>query len=362
MKEIQKDFIHIFYDKKDTRIGIRHSIPNDAKGIVDTYKDVYGWDYLYPWVYDVNILKKKLIKENHFWFTVEEIESEKIIGAGCLTIKDNFKIFASKLLVRKDYQGRGIMRVLGAQTMFTLYKSPEFKKVLRIECDIRAKSLNSQKFLEKVGTRPYGFIPNYNNYSDKRNFDCVTRKPFTSGRIEPVIMNFAPLKNFWKKRQNVIKILDNEDIISFYDVIKKMHNKMDNDELTLMRDIGVVCDDFEIKDDFYKGCVLIKGYLSEKTLGFLLKKYSCWNVIEWYIPTTVEGLNSQLLALENGFKVVGYNPGSINNDLLLDSILMCYFPNGVDFTQFKGMNLTEKNQSITKKVIKALKATELQII
>jgi hypothetical protein len=107
--------------------------------------------------------------------------------------------------------------------------------------------------------------------------------------------------------------------------------------------------------------VFISGYLRESFLEKILNHYQNWNVIVWNIPTTSWGLNSQLLAIESGFIVSGYNPGSYTKELeLKDTILFCKFPRGIDYSQFDTMKLAKKNKPIVHRVIKTIKEESIQ--
>jgi len=52
----------------------------------------------------------------------------------------------------------------------------------------------------------------------------------------------------------------------------------------------------------------------------------------------------------------GYDPGShkIASGQLVDTLVMCSFPNGVELTQFECLNLSRQNRFIASKVINQL--------
>jgi hypothetical protein len=226
---------------------------------------------------------------------------------------------------------------------------------------VRAKAYYSQKFVEKTGSIPYGFVPNYNNYADKRKYSVATQKPFTDGRIEPVIMYFQPFNTFWEDRRAEIYIYAADSILDMYHTIQeKNKNKMDSDELIKKETSHdpQKDQDFEIHLDYYKAIVSIKGCLAERKLKKILQLFEDWNLIEWRIPTTLSGIDSQMLALDYDFQVVGYNPGSHLKNKIDETILFNYFPNGVDFTQFTNLNLTENNGPIVNSVLDSLEQSE----
>ncbi|MFX1259909.1 MAG: GNAT family N-acetyltransferase [Promethearchaeota archaeon] len=354
-QQIIDEYVNLFQAKDNNTYGIREAKPEDIKSIIEIFKDIYDYNYLYPWIYDTELFKKRLNNKENLWLIGVSINTEEIISTAVIKKKNSFTVTVGKGAIKKKYQGIGIAKELASECLKISLRRPLFKNTLKIDMDVRANNIKAQKWAEKVKCVPYGFIPNYNNYADKRNFHSPKGEPFIQGQFESVIMYIRPFTNLWKRRQNCIVMLDNEDMIFFYNNVKKYNRRMRNDNLILKNNYGIKRESFKITEDIYKGILTINGYLCEKSLEGLLKKYSNWNVIEWRIPATFEGLNSQQIGLNKGFKVVGYDPGSNYDDkLLIDSVLMCYFPNGVDFTQFKGLNLIEKNRSLTKRVINSL--------
>ncbi|MFX0070953.1 MAG: hypothetical protein ACFFAO_07680 [Candidatus Hermodarchaeota archaeon] len=244
------------------------------------------------------------------------------------------------------------METKGALIYFSL---PKNKDILRINTDARAVNIKSQQLAKNIGMIGYGFIPNYNNYSDKRSYNPSIDMPFSTGRIESVIMYCKPLKNFWKKRQKNIFLLNNGDIFYFYEYIKRTNRMMKKDIITKMNESFESFENYKIKNDFYKSVLLIEGCLQEKTLIKLLKKYSKWNVIEWRIPASIKGLDSQRIGLKHGFKIVGYDPGSyLEDEHLEDTLIYCYFPNGINNSQFKFLNIFDDYKEMVNKVIKSV--------
>lgn len=350
------DYLHTFYSD-DELFGIRFGRPEDAKQLIEVYKDVYGWSYLYPFIYNEKLLKEKILNENEYWFPVERVDTEEIVGNGYLKKTNKYSVFIARLACKKAYRGRGLTGILGAICMKTLYKMHFFDGVLRLECDVRARTFNSQRFVENTGSIPFGFIPNYNNYADKRFFKMEKKKPFTLGRKEPVIMYFQPFKTFWKERSEDIYLYDNDAIFTIYNVIHDTNRRMKSDHIIVGKDSKDLqnYELYETAEDYYKAILSINGYMQEKALKHILKQYNDWNLIEWRVPTTLNGLASQKLALESGFVPVGYNPGSYFYEGLHDTILFNYYPNGINFEQFENMNLTDTSQKIVDIVLKNLK-------
>ena len=69
---------------------------------------------------------------------------------------------------------------------------------------------------------------------------------------------------------------------------------------------------YGVSKDRFMGIVKFYGYIKEKSLNHLLKTYNDWRIILWRIPTTKNGISSMSLALDKGFKIVGYDIGFIN--------------------------------------------------
>ena len=371
-----KKYIGEFEAKKDQRkFGVRFATAKDAKSISNIMLDAYGYEYLYPEVYSEEELGKSINNNNtktdpqkngktnsftkkELWGIAESLDNKRETAAICFVERKNeFAIYAGKTVVRNRFRGQGMGAGLGVSSLMNVLNMPENKKVVRLDSDVRSSQHNSQKMVEATGSIPYGFIPNYNNYADKRFHDPITGKPFINGRKESVVLYLAPIHNFWKVRSNVVALLDNEDIKSFYDTIKSTNRKMKKDEVSYY---GIspkhVRNMFTVQEDKYKGTVLIHGYLNQISIINTLKKYSGWNVIEWRIPTTEQGILSQQLALENKFVISGYDPGSykLDDGHLADTLVMCSFPNGVELTQFECVKFTQKNTFIASKVINQL--------
>ena len=350
------NYLHNFKSQNGLEFGFRYGVPQDSEQLVNVFKDVYGWNYLYPSIYNKKKFSKLLSYKNQSWFIVEDINKKKIVGTGVMERKSEISVYASKTLILKNYQNNGIAKVLGTQSVFSYLANPELSALIRIDMDVRAKNINSQKFAEKIRSIPYGFIPNYLNYADKRNFDISKGKPFSSGEFEAVVKYVSPIKRFWKIRSKEIIVINRKEILDFYNIVKNHITRMNRDKLVIKNASNFPINNYTIDKDPYKSCILIIGYLSEKILKHLLQYYSNWNLVEWRVPTTLEGLNSQHIALSNGFKVVGYDPGSfLNHKLTNDTIVFCKFPNGLDFSQLEGLNVVDRNKPIVNKVLKTVR-------
>jgi predicted GNAT family N-acyltransferase len=365
-----KQYIGEFEAKKNQRkFGVRLATPKDAKSISSIMTDAYGYDYLYPKVYSEDELGKSIEKNEvsgknnvfvakELWGIAESLDEKMEPAAICLTEKRNeFSIYAGKTVVHNRFRGMGMGRGLGVNSLMNVLNMPENKGIVRLDSDVRSSQLNSQKMVEATGSFAYGFIPNYNNYADKRFYDPLSGKPFTEGRKESVVMYVAPLGNFWEVRSKNVTLIDDENIKSFYEIIKSANRQMKKDELTLLKTPSKQFrNKYDIKEDKFKGTILVTGYMNKIALNKLFKDYKDWNVIEWRVPTTEFGILSQKLAMEQKFVISGYDPGSYKLDCgqLADTLVMCIFPNGIELTQFECIELTKRNRFIASKVINQL--------
>ncbi|TFF95282.1 MAG: hypothetical protein EU547_07690, partial [Promethearchaeota archaeon] len=188
-----------------------------AESIVELFKDVYKWDYLHPFVYYPEKIKEKIHDPDQFWFIGTPLNSDEVAGLAVIE-KNGVSLHVSKVNLKWKYHGLGIGRSLGGNAFTVVIGDPRFRNIRRLDSDVRAYNLNSQIFIEKTGSKPYGFIPNYNNYGDKRNYSPNDIAPFTDGRIEPVVMYASRFNSFWKMRDDNITLFDNDDILFHYNI------------------------------------------------------------------------------------------------------------------------------------------------
>ncbi|MFX1258811.1 MAG: hypothetical protein ACFFAN_13200 [Promethearchaeota archaeon] len=322
-------YFHRFTTKNGEEIGLRFGVPQDAKGISIIFKEVYGYEYAYPIVYDINHLKRELSNKNKFWIVGELTNDNEIAGVGLIE-KKRYIAHASQAVAKKKYHGLGILAKLGAVGIIYVIKLPQFKDTLRLDGEPRALKIGAQTLIRKAGGIPYGLIPAYINYGDKRKFMIDDITPVPPLKEEAAFLYSIVFKNLWRKRENKVYLLNNEDFIFFYNYVKKMSKKMNNDDLIL--EAGKNDKDYElygVSKDFYEGRVNLYGYIKEKSLNNLLRTYQNWRILIWRIPTTQNGIHSMSLALKNGFNIVGYDIGINNvNWTLFDSVILAYYPNG----------------------------------
>ncbi|MFX1274257.1 MAG: hypothetical protein ACFFBP_15205 [Promethearchaeota archaeon] len=361
---IEKHYFKTFKAKDGNFYGIRLAQPycSDALFVKDIFKDIYGWNYLYPIVYDREQLNNSFIKKSDLWFIGEDIHSKVGVGIGLIERHNRYSLEMGKLCVKNEFHGIGLSTVLGGHMINYLINIPESKSLIRFNCDVRANVLFSQKFVEKTRAKPYGFIANYNNYTDKRINNVSKGEPIVDGELGSVVMYAIYLRKLWKIRRKNLILFDNEDILYHYHIMRALNRQMKKDNITLEKKDELNQESFTISKDYYKAIIKIEGYLRENTLKKLLKKYSNWNVIEWRIPANHQGLNSQKSALDNDFIVSGYDPGSLYLQQLEDGILFCKYPRGIDYSQFEYIDLTPRNKLIVDKILSDIKGKKIKNI
>jgi hypothetical protein len=141
------------------------------------------------------------------------------------------------------------------------------------------------------------------------------------------------LKNLWRKRDNTLYLIDNDDFFFFHNLVKSQCKKM-KDDIVITGDgkIDKINESYLVTKDPYGGIVNLHGSITAKSLKNLIKSYRKWRIILWKIPTTPNGLHSMVLAVKKGFNIVGYDlvgfDPTMGNSKLHDSLILAYYPNG----------------------------------
>jgi hypothetical protein len=114
--------------------------------------------------------------------------------------------------------------------------------------------------------------------------------------------------------------------------------------------------DIEIKQNYNFGAIHMIGYMHDIFIKMYLKKFKKWRFIDWRIPTTEEGIHSMKMALDHGFKVIGYDIGSYlaRDGNLYDSVFLAYFPKKVKLNPNEPLNITKKVRPIVDKVLDSI--------
>ena len=338
-----------FVAKNGDEYGLRFGEPKDAEDISKIFKEIYDNEYIFPLVYDLNLLKTSLSDKNNFWFVGESLDSGNEIAGTGLIKKHRYIAHAGKAVVKKKFQGLGVTTKIGAAGIIACTKMPQFQDILRINSEVRGTK-RIQKLIKNAGALPYALIPAYLNYGDKRSFKIDNNTPFPARREEAAFLYSIISKKLWRQRETKIHLLDNEDIIFFHSFVKSHTSKMKGDILILensKKKRGYEL--YGVSKDYYDGIVNIYGYAQEKSLNSLLKVYHNWRIILLRIPTTPNGVHSMASALEKGFNPVGYDLGFHNSNWTLsDSVIMAYYPNGG--SQVLKVECLDENKPLLNKV------------
>ena len=301
-----------FVAKNGDEYGLRFGEPKDAKNISMIFKEIYNYEYLTPLVYDLDLLKRELSDNNNFWFVGESLDNNEIAGTGLIK-KNRYIAHASKGVTRKKFQGLGVTSKIGASGIITVTKMPQFKDCLRLNVEVRGPQVRAQKLIRNSGAIPFGLVPAYYNYGDRRAFKTENNSPFPPKREEAAFLYSIIFNTLWKKREKKIYMLNNEDFIFFHDYVKSHTKKMNQDVLLLekgKKDKGYEL--YGVSKEYHDGIVSLYGSIKEKSLDNLLKTYKKWRIILWRIPTTQNGVHSMSLALEKGFNIAYYPKGGSN--------------------------------------------------
>ena len=320
-----------FLSKDGQEFGLRFATPKDAKNISKMFKEIYNYEYINPIVYDDTLLKKEISDPNKFWVVGELIENKiKEIAGVALVEKERYIAHAGSMITRKKFQGLGVTTKIAVGGLITITKMPQFKDVLRLDSEVRGPQIKIQAVAQNAGAVPYSIIPAYINFGDKREFEVDDNCPCPPQHEETAIIFSMIFRNLWKKRDKNVVLLDNEVLVFFYKYMKSKCKRMKDDILYFEK--GKNNKGYElygVSKDYYNAIVKLYGYIKEKSINNLLKVYKNWRIILWKIPTTHNGVQSMKLALEKGFKVLGYDIGFNNiNWTLFDSIILAYYPLG----------------------------------
>ncbi|MFX1569641.1 MAG: hypothetical protein ACFFCV_14875 [Promethearchaeota archaeon] len=309
--------------------GLRLATPKDAKNVSQMFREIYNYKYINPTVYDIELLKKDISKPNKLWVLSDFLEKKLTVGCA-LVEKERYIAHAGSLIVKKDFQNRGITSKMAAAGLIQVTKMPQFKDVLRLNIEVRSPKTRVQTAAQNAGAIPYSIIPAYINFGDKRNLEFTDKNPCPPQREESAILFSMIFRNLWKKRDKNVYLLDNEDLIFLYKFVRSQTKKMSDDIIILKEDKkSKGYELYGVSKDYYMANVKLYGYIREKSLKNLLNLYNNWRIVLWKIPTTENGISSMALALKKGFKIVGYDIGFNNvNWTLFDSIIFAYYPNG----------------------------------
>ena len=348
-KQADLAYFQKFIAKNGDEYGLRFGTPKDAKSIFMLFREIWGYKYVNPLVYDIKYLKKELSNKNNFWFVGEVLNTKELAGIGLIE-KKRYIAHSSKGMTKKKFQGQGVTTKIGAAGLISIKKMPQFKDVLKIDTEVRTLEIRAQKLNQNAGAINYGLIPAYFNLGDKRSYEITNNTPFPPAEEEAAFLYSMVFKNLWRQRDNTIYLIDDDDFIFFHNHVKNQCKRMKEDVLITekaKKDKGYEL--YGVSKDYYNGLVQLYGSIKEKSLNQLKKTYNDWRIILWRIPTTQNGVHSMALALEKGFNIVGYDVGFNNmNWTLNDSVILAYYP--TDGSPAFEVNYLEENKPLFNKI------------
>ena len=220
----EQTYFQKFISRNGKEYGLRFGIPNDANAISMMFKEIYGYKYINPLVYDVDYIKQEIRKPNNFWLVGELLDTREIAGVGLIE-KKRYIAHSGKGMTRKKFQGKGVTTKIGAAGLISITKMPQFKDVLKIDTEVRGPEVRAQKLNQNAGAIDYGLIPAYINLGDKRHFKISDNTPFPPKQEEAAFLYSIILGNFNEKQRN----LSGKKVSEAIEVYKKENGKYPND-------------------------------------------------------------------------------------------------------------------------------------
>ena len=109
-KEALSRYIGTFQTKSNQSFGVRFVTKSDTKKISDIMQDVYGYEYLYPKVYDDHKLKDIVSDKNQMWILAESVDGNESAGFGVAEKRNDFSMYVGKLAIKNRFRHQGLAR------------------------------------------------------------------------------------------------------------------------------------------------------------------------------------------------------------------------------------------------------------
>jgi len=363
-KTIQKNlepYFFIHQVNENIIIGLRRATKSDSPQISELYIEGYGYKYIDPMVYDIKSLSEHLCNQNNIWIAGENIINNELMAISLIDIKNNVAL-AGKIIMKKTYRGLGLSSILSLNGVKMLIKEKLLENCIKIDSDVRANQIGAQKLTESAFGIAYSFIPIKYIFADKRGLILNNKSLSTSEIVlESMFGYFAILPPFLENRVKDVYLLDNDLMFFLYNFLnsfrRSMRIVMKDDYLETVKkvpeNISSDFEDVDIKINFYNSFIQIRGLLSRNRIKYLLKKYKIFRILIWKIPTTLEGTYCMNVALELGFKIVGYDMASIklsNMQNFCDSIIFFWSNQEIVEAGFCNVQTTQKNKILFEKI------------
>lgn len=359
-------YFFVFKLNEEITIGLRNANRMDADQISKLYIEDYGYNYIDPMVYDISLLGDHLTNPNNIWIAGENTTNHELVAISLIEIHNTVAI-SGKTIMKKSYRGLGLSSILSFNSVQMLIKENLLENCIKIDSDVRANQIGAQKLSESAYGIAYSFIPNKYVFADKRGLTFNDKNMSTNEIVlESMFGYFAILPEFFKRRVKDIHLIENELMLFLYNYLKSYRRSMKvvmkEDYLEIVKNVPQIInskfEDMDIKINFYNSFVQIRGILSKNRIMHLLKKYKIFRIILWKIPTTIEGTYCMKVALELGFKIVGYDMASVklkNMQNFCDSVLFFWSNQEIVKSDFCNIKKTQKNKELFEKIIQQFK-------
>ncbi|MEJ2251571.1 MAG: hypothetical protein P8Y97_18190 [Candidatus Lokiarchaeota archaeon] len=281
-----------------------------------------------------------------------------------LKLRENFA-FSSKTVIDKKYRGARLSSILMFKGFTFLLKSHILDDKIKVDSDVRAVQIKAQKLTERAGGVPYGFIPFYNNFGDKRNISEEDVCPCPIQEEESAFLYFVLLPKLISHRLKKIYLPERKGITSLYDYIKTTTRTM---RLVMRKDEShkissknnsnyMKYNDFSITKDLYGSKVKLKGLIDSPIIDFLIDHFKDYRMLIWHIPTTLKGVQLMNYAIDNGFIVCGYDVAGFkprHSDDLIDCVIFVKYYNDISKKCLGEVYCTESNKPLYQYVLNQL--------
>jgi hypothetical protein len=348
-----KDKRHPYFQtinlKNGEECGLRLVNYRDISKISKIYREMYNFNFIKPFVYDIDAFATELSVLNHYWFLFENVFTEEIEGVLMIELDNltaNIRNFVMTHHFYEDYLDTEFLKSLinGLESIY------QFKSVLKLNFISQPSEIKLIECLNNLNALNYGFIPAFFNFGDKRDYNVDDQIPYQPVFEEPALFYTLLNDDLWQRRENEIFLYDTEFILTIYRYVKNSVDTIKGDQVHFSHEIAKKTNFiYSLKKDIYSGIIEITGYFSKITLSYFLQLYESWRLIVWKIPTTLDGLNSVKLAIENDFIALGYDIGAFFwKERFHDMFIFAYYPNGINIDQFTRFPLDRISNSLVR--------------
>jgi len=146
--------------------------PEDAKEIVNIFKDVYNETYPYKEFEDVKEIKKKIDDSKYHWLLYKD-NSNNIAGCFMATLDfEKKRGYIGRFAFKRKYQGRIDVMRAAIGTMLIMYSTYR-EKILLWYGEARTAHHKSQYVAAICGIKPIAFFPNKDVFLNQIESDIM---------------------------------------------------------------------------------------------------------------------------------------------------------------------------------------------